>query len=130
MRIVVNQKLHKSLKRKCKKWSTAHTKKTEKLQTENLFIKPKYVSHRSVKSAIHNFSSYILRKQEEIALSYGLKNPVQNQLHQNGIMTEFEYFYQQISYHITHLSHNEKEELKRTVRRICDKYIKIRIPYK
>ena len=45
-------------------------------------------------------------------------------------MTEFEYFYQQISYHITHLSHNEKEELKRTVRRICDKYIKIRIPYK
>ena len=27
-------------------------------------------------------------------------------------MTEFEYFYQQISYHTTHLSRNEQEELK------------------
>ena len=76
------------------------------------------------------FSSYILHKQKEITLSYGLQNPVQHQLNQNGIMTEFEYFYQQISYHTTHLSHNEKEELKRKLRRICEKYIKIRIPYK
>ena len=45
-------------------------------------------------------------------------------------MTEFEYFYQQISYHTTHLSHNEQEELKSKVRRKCENCIKIRIPYK
>ena len=45
-------------------------------------------------------------------------------------MTEFAYFYQQISYHTTHLSHNEQEELKSKVRRKCENYIKIRIPYK
>ena len=35
-----------------------------------------------------------------------------HRLNQNGIMTEVEYFYQQISYHTTHLSHNELEKLK------------------
>ena len=45
-------------------------------------------------------------------------------------MTGFEYFYQQISYDTTHLSYNEQEELKSKVRRICENYIKIIIPYK
>ena len=45
-------------------------------------------------------------------------------------MTEFEYFYQQITYHITHLNHNEQDQLKSKVRRIYENYIKIRIPYK
>ena len=39
-------------------------------------------------------------------------------------------FYQQISYHTTHLNHNEQEELNSKIRRICENYIKIRIPYK
>ena len=45
-------------------------------------------------------------------------------------MTEPEYFYQKKSYHTTHLSHTDQEELKIKVRRICEKYIKIRITYK
>ena len=62
----------------------------------------------------------MLSKEEEIALSYGLKNPVPHRLNRNGIMTEFEYFYQEISYQTTHLSYNEQEELKSNVRRICE----------
>ena len=89
------------------------------------------ISDRLIKCVIHNFSSYILSKEEEITLSYGLKNPVPHRLNQNGIITEFYYFYQQISYHTTrHLSHNEQEELKSKVRRICENYVKIRTPYK
>ena len=65
-----------------------------------------------MKSVIHNFSPYIISKEEEIALSYGLKSPVPHRLNRNGVMTEFEYFYQQISYHTTHLNYNEQEELK------------------
>ena len=129
-KIVGNDKLHKTLKRKCKKWSTTHAKKIEKLQTENLSVKPKDVSDCPVKSVILNFSSYILSKEEEIALLYGLKNSVPDRLNRNGIMTEFEYFYQRISYHTTHLSCNEQEELKSKVRGICENYIKIRTPYK
>ena len=45
-------------------------------------------------------------------------------------MTEFEYFYQQINYYTTHLSHNEQEKLKSKIRRICKNYIKIRISHK
>ena len=112
-KIVVNDKLRKTLKEKCKKWSTTHAKKIEKLQTtENSFIKPKDVSDRPIKSVIHSFSSYILSKEEEFALSFELKYRVPHRLNRNGIMTEFEYFYQQISYHTTHLSRNEQEELK------------------
>ena len=129
-RIAVNYKLHKTLKRKCKKWSTTHTKKIEKLQTENQFFKSKVVFNHPIKPVIHNFSSYITSKEEEIALSYELKNPVPHRLNRNGTMTEFEYFYQQINYYITHLSHNEQEKLKSKIKRICKNYIKIRIPHK
>ena len=48
---------------------------------------------------IQNFSSHILSKEEQIGLSYGLKNPVPHRLKWNGIMTECGYPYQQISYH-------------------------------
>ena len=71
-----------------------------------------------------------MSKEEEIALSYGLTNPVPHQLNRNGIMTKSEYFYQQIRYCTTHLNYNEQEELKSKVRGICENYIKIRIPYK
>lgn len=117
-KIVVNYNLPKRLKEKCKKWSLTHTKMIEKLQTKNLFIKPKDVSDHPMKSVIHNFSSYTISKVEEIALSYGLKSPVPHRINRNGIMTEYEYFYQQISYHSTHLGHNEQEKLKSKVRRI------------
>ena len=89
-KIVVNYKLCKTLIGKCKNWSTTHTKKIEKLQTVNPLIKPKDVSDRPIKSVIHNFSSYILSKEEEIALSHGVKNPLPHRLNRNGIMTEFE----------------------------------------
>ena len=89
-RSVVNYKLCKTLKGKCKKWSATHTEKIEKLQTENLYIKPKDVSDRQIKTVIHNFSSYILSKEEDIVLSYGLKNLVPHQLNRNEAMTEFE----------------------------------------
>ena len=53
-----------------------------------------------------------------------------HRLNRNGMITEFEYFYQQMSYHTTYLSHNDQEELKSKLRRVCENYIKIRIPYK
>ena len=63
-------------------------------------------------------------------LSYGLKNLVPHRLNRNEAMTEFEYFYQQKSYHTIHLGHNEQEDLKSKIRKICENYIQIRIPYK
>ena len=70
-KIVVNYKLRKTLKGKCQKWSSTHTKNIEELQTENPFIKPNDISGCSIKSVTHNFSSDILSKEEEIAFSYG-----------------------------------------------------------
>ena len=50
-----------------------HTKKIDKPQTEGLFMKPNDVSDRLIKIVINNVSPYILHKQEEIELLYGLK---------------------------------------------------------
>ena len=121
--IVVNYKLRKTLKQKCKIWSTTHAKDIEEIQTENPFLNPKVVSVCPTKSGIDNFLSYILSKEEKNALSYGLKNVVANRLNRNGIMAELEYFYQRKCHHTTQLGHKEQEEIKRKVRRICKNYI-------
>ena len=121
--IVVNYKLRKTLKQKCKIWSTTHAKDIEEIQTENPFINPNVVSVCPTKYDIDNFSSCVLSKEEKNALSYGLKNPLPNRLNRNGIMAELEYFYQQKSYHTTQLGQKEQEKIKSKVRRICKNYI-------
>ena len=45
-----------NIKRKMKKWSTTHTKKIEKPQTENLFIKLKDVSDRPIRIKCKEYS--------------------------------------------------------------------------
>ena len=69
-----------------------------------------------------------LRKEEKNALSYGLKNPVPHRLNRNGIDRVWVFL---STNHLSHYSSRlEQEELKCKGRRICENYIKIRIPYK
>ena len=53
------------------------TKKIEKLQTENPFIKPNDISDCPINLI---YMKYILSKEAGIALSYGHKNPVPHRL--------------------------------------------------
>ena len=50
-----------------------------------------------------SYSSYILSEQKKIALSFGLGQHFPNRSCKNSIYTEFEQFYQRISYNIRHL---------------------------
>ena len=103
-------------------WSRTKNKHKEKKRLTEELKESEDVSNRPIKSEIHNFPWHLLSKEENITLSYELKNPVPHRLNQNGIMTWFEHFYQQISYHTTHLSYNE-QEIKSEVRRIYENYI-------
>ena len=55
------------------------------------------------RNAIHNFSSYILPRDEELALMSGLDQHVPNYLRSRAIKTEFELFYQRLLKNIVHL---------------------------
>ena len=61
-----------------------------KLQQNYVNTKTK---QRPVKQIIHNFSSYVLSHDEEIALSYGLDQHVPSNLNKIDIEAEFEQFY-------------------------------------
>ena len=47
-----------------------------------------------IRNTIHNFSSYILSRDEELALMYGMDQNIPSHLRSNAIKTEFELFYQ------------------------------------
>ena len=69
-------------------WETTNRKLV--YQTQRCFRLSNQICHAQL-FIIYNFSS---SKEEDTASSYGPKYPVPHQLNQNGIMTEFEYFYQ------------------------------------
>ena len=74
-----------------------------------------------MKSIVHNYSSYVLSKDEELALSYGLENHIPTKTSRIAINTEFEQFYQRLLHDISHIP---KEDLAHT-----KPESKIRVPY-
>ena len=92
--------------------------------------KPK---RRIVQNIIHNF--YIsLTSEEDHALSSSLDDHIQTK--QNGIKIwaflkfEFESFYYEILKHTSQLDQRRQDKLNSKIRRICENYSRIKVPYK
>ena len=85
-----------------------------------------------IRSTVHNYSSYSynLSIEEGKALSLGLDQHIPTTLNRNNLHTEFEYFYQNITNDISHLSEDDVIELKTKLCHICEKYSDIKVPYK
>ena len=81
-------------------------------------------------STVHNYSSYNLSVEEEKALSFGLDQHIPTTLNRNNLHTEFEYFYQNITHDISHLSEDDVSKLKTKLRHTCEKCSDIKVPYK
>ena len=79
---------------------------------------------------MHNFSSYQLSSKEEEALSFGLDEHIPSVCNRNRLFTEFEMFYQNILKDISHLNNDVITRLKTKLRHTCDKYSRIKVPYK
>ena len=85
----------------------------------------KYIRH-----TLHNFSWYQLSSKEEEALSPVLDEHIPSVCNLNKLFREFEMFYQNILKDISHLDNDVITRLKTKLRHTCDKYSRIKVPYK
>ena len=79
---------------------------------------------------MHNLSPYQLSSKEEEELSFGLDEHIPSVCNRNKLFTEFEMFYQNILKDISHLNNDVITRLKTKLRHTCDKYSRIKVPYK
>ena len=75
-------------------------------------------------------SSYQLSHGEYTALSFGLDHHIPLKTDPNLIYTEFECNYQNIVLKIKNLSDDKKCQLKTKVRSACEKYHRVKVPFK
>ena len=93
-----------------------------------------------MENIIHNFLSYKLTSEEEHALSFSLDDHIPTKQNEDDhiptkqndikIKTEFESFYYQILKHTNQLDQRRQDELKSKIRRTCENYSQIKVPYK
>ena len=82
------------------------------------------------KNTIQNFSSYTLSDDEIMALNYGLDQHIPYTVNYNSINTEFELFYQNILRDTSHIPEQNLAHVKTKLRSTCEKYCKIKVPFK
>ena len=82
------------------------------------------------KHIIHNFPSFVLSPEEVTALPFGLDQHIPYNVDSNSINTEFELFYQNLFQDNSHLPEQALSRIKTKLRYICEKYCKIKAPYK
>ena len=82
------------------------------------------------KNAVHDFSSYTSSDDKIMALNYGLDQHIPYTVNYNSINTEFELFYQNILHDISHIPEQNLAHVKTKLRNTCEKYCKIKIPFK
>ena len=105
-----------------------HIEKFERLKSEQ----QKYGKAKCciVKNTIHNFSSYKVTPEEEQALSFSLDDHIPVKQNDIKIKTEFESFYYNILKYTNHLDQRKQDELKSKIRRTCENYSQINVPYR
>ena len=89
-----------------------------------------YAEMKFNKHIVHNYSTYSLSNEQYIALSYGLDTHIPSRTNANMIYTEFEVFYQGLLKDIGNIRETELQLIKIKLRNTCEKYPKIKVPYK
>ena len=106
-----------------------HKKKSEKFRERQ--HKPKRQNEEKLKrQIIRNFSFYVSSHEECIALSFGFDTHIRRNTNTNKIYTEFEMFYQNLQKNFSNILETKLQQIKTKVLRNCDKYAKIKVPYK
>ena len=86
--------------------------------------------NKFIRTTVHNYSSYHLSKEEEKALSFGLDQHIPTSFIKTIYKQSSSLFYQSISQDINHLPEEDIINLKTKLRYTCEKYSKIKVPYK
>ena len=97
-----------------------HEKKLDKFRQRQLGLyrnAPRYY----IKNTAHNFSSYVLSSNEELALAYRLEQHIPVKLNKHTIKTGFEVFYQSLLKNISHIPENDISLIKTKLRSTYEK---------
>ena len=125
----VFHQLNVALNSKCKVVTSRYQKKLSNLRKHQT-VKTIESKPHNIKSTVQNFSSYQLSTDEYTAFPCGLDHHIPTRLGNNRIHTKFEQFSQGILKDISHIPETYLSSLKTKPRSTCDKYSKIRVPYK
>ena len=106
-----------------------HEKKLIKFR-KNQNIAPQSHKPSFAKCIVHNFSSYDLSDAEMTALSYDLDTHIPANTNSNTIATKFELFFQNLLRDISNIPECELSKIKTKLRNACEKYSKVKVPYK
>ena len=127
-KIILYQKIKNATANQKTRWNKTLYEKINRLKSDyRKYDKPKGCI---VKNIIHNFSSYKLTPEEEHALSFSLDDHIPTKHNDIKIETEFESFYYQMLKHTNQLDQRRQDGLKSKVRRTCENYSRINVPYK
>ena len=121
-------KINKVIKKEKLKWEKVHNRKIEHLRKlQSNYTRPKV---RIISNIIHNFSRYHLTPQEEYALSFSLDQHIPTKVNENKLKTEFESFFYHKQKYTSNLDKQIQDELKTKIKRTCENYSKVKVPYK
>ena len=118
------KKTNVAMKSRIKAITYRHEKKLQQY-----YVNTKIKQH-PVKQIIHNFSSYFLSRDEEIAPSYGLDQHILSNLNKTDTDAEFEQFYHGLLKDISNIPEENLSTSKRKLCSTCEKYTRIKVPYK
>ena len=129
LRMALFYVIGKTVQRKHKGISQRHKVKLTNLRLTQLNTIPLH-RQQFIKSIIHNYSDYQLSDDEKTALSFSLDENIPFPFRSNQVNTEFEMFYQNLLRNVSHIPEAQKSRLKTKVRNACDKYSRLKTPYK
>ena len=124
------KKTNVAVKSRIKTITYRHEKKLNnlrKLQQNYVYTKTK---QHHVRQIIYTFTSYVLSRDEEIALSYGLDQHIPSNLNKTDTEAEFEQLYQGLLKDISNIPEENLSTLKTKLRSTREKYTRITVPYK
>ena len=122
------KKTNVAVKSRIKTITYRHEKKLNnlrKLQQNYVYTKTK---QHHVRQIIYTFTSYVLSRDEEIALSYGLDQHIPSNLNKTDTEAEFEQLYQGLLKDISNIPEENLSTLKTKLRSICEKYTRKKVP--
>ena len=124
------KKTNVTVKSRIKAITYRHEKKLNNLRKlQQNYVNTKTKQH-PVEQITYNFSSYVLSLDKEIALSYRFDKHIPSNLNKTDIEAEFEQFYHGLLKDFSNIPEENLSTLKTKLGSTCEKYTRIKVPYK
>ena len=126
----VLHQINKATKSRTKSILIRHDKKLQILRQRQHHNEESDYCKIYIKYTVCSVPSYQLSHDDYKALSFGLDHHIPSKTDSNLIYTDLECHYQNIVHKIENLSDDQKCQLKTKLRSACEKYNRVKVPFK